>query len=533
MSQHDTTAATPEGGLENLLREERPFPPSPGFAAQANAGPELYERAAADREGFWAEQARELLTWSQDFTEVLDLSGAPVARWFGDGKLNAAYNCLDRHLEAGHGDRVAIHCEGEPGDTRTLTYAELQERGLPGRQRAEGSACAPGDRVAIYLPMIPEAAIAMLACTRIGAPHSVVFGGFSAEALRDRINDAEAKRRHHRRRRLPARQGQRRSSRPSTRRWPRAPPRRARARRRRTGQDVAVDGGPRRLVARRRSRAASAEHTPVERRRRAPAVHPLHLGHHREAQGHRAHHRRLPRSGAHLTTKYVFDLKRRRRLLVHRRHRLGHRAQLRRLRPALQRRHRGDVRGRARPSAARTASGRSSRSTRSPSSTRRPPRSAPSCAGATSRPTATISRSLRLLGTVGEPINPEAWMWYHEVIGGERCPDRRHLVADRDRRHHDHAAARRHRRQARLRAARRCPASAPTSSTSSGEPGARRRGRLPRPHRALALDAARHLGRPRALHDSRTGHASPASTSPATAPRTRTATSGSSAASTT
>ena len=119
--------------LENLGREERRFPPSEDFAAQAVAGPELYERARADRLGFWAEQARELLHWSTDFDQVLDWSNAPFAKWFVGGQLNVAYNCTDRHVEAGYGDRVAIHFEGEPGDTRTITYAELSAEALPRR----------------------------------------------------------------------------------------------------------------------------------------------------------------------------------------------------------------------------------------------------------------------------------------------------------------------------------------------------------------------------------------------------------------
>ncbi|UNX55240.1 acetate--CoA ligase [Georgenia sp. TF02-10] len=191
MSQPDVTA-TAEGGLANLLHEDRSFPPSPEFAAQANAQPDLYERAA-DREAFWAEQARELLTWSKDFTQVLDFSAAPVARWFADGTLNAAYNAVDRHVAAGRGERVAIHFEGEPGDTRTLTYADLKDEVSRAANALTELGVRTGDRVAIYLPMIPEAVIAMLACARIGAPHSVVFGGFSAEALHSRINDAEAR----------------------------------------------------------------------------------------------------------------------------------------------------------------------------------------------------------------------------------------------------------------------------------------------------------------------------------------------------
>jgi len=181
------------GGLENLLSEDRRFPPSAEFAAQANASADLYSWANADRPAFWAEQARELLTWSTPFEEVLDWSDAPVARWFADGRLNAAYNAVDRHVEAGRGDKVALHFEGEPGDTRTITYADLQREVSKAANALTALGVGTGDRVAVYLPMIPEAVITMLACARIGAPHSVVFGGFSSEALHSRILDAEAK----------------------------------------------------------------------------------------------------------------------------------------------------------------------------------------------------------------------------------------------------------------------------------------------------------------------------------------------------
>ncbi|WP_201292680.1 acetate--CoA ligase [Cellulomonas citrea] len=183
----------PEPGLENLLSEERRFPPPPDLAAHANATSDLYAWANADRPAFWAEQARTLLTWSTPFSTGLDWSNPPFATWFADGELNAAYNAVDRHVEAGLGDRVAIHFEGEPGDTRTLTYADLQREVSRAANALTALGVGTGDRVAVYLPMIPEAVITMLACARIGAPHSVVFGGFSAEALYSRILDAEAK----------------------------------------------------------------------------------------------------------------------------------------------------------------------------------------------------------------------------------------------------------------------------------------------------------------------------------------------------
>ncbi|WP_153021879.1 acetate--CoA ligase [Luteimicrobium xylanilyticum] len=179
--------------LENLLTETRSFPPSPEFAAQANAKAAMYDEARADRLAFWAEQANDLLTWKTPFTQTLDWSDAPVARWFADGTLNAAYNAVDRHVEAGLGDRVAIHFEGEPGDTRTVTYADLQRDVSRAANAIAALGVESGDRVVIYLPMLVESVVAMLACARLGAPHSVVFGGFSADALRSRIADAEAK----------------------------------------------------------------------------------------------------------------------------------------------------------------------------------------------------------------------------------------------------------------------------------------------------------------------------------------------------
>ncbi len=184
----DTSSQT----LDNLLAENRTFPPSAEFAAEANLTAEAYERAEADPEAFWGEQARRL-SWSTPFSTVLDWSDAPHAKWFADGRLNVAYNCADRHVEAGRGDTVAIHWEGEPGDTRTITYAELQKEVAKAANALASLGLRAGDRVAIYLPMIPEAVFAMLACARLGLAHSVVFAGFSAEALRSRIGDAQAR----------------------------------------------------------------------------------------------------------------------------------------------------------------------------------------------------------------------------------------------------------------------------------------------------------------------------------------------------
>src|ERR687891_1708511 len=178
--------------LANLLREERRFTPPADLAADANVTAEAYERAKADRLGFWAEQARRL-NWATEPTETLDWSNPPFAKWFADGKLNVAYNCVDRHVENGLGDRVALRFEGEPGDTRSLTYAQLKDEISKAANALLELGVQAGDRIAIYMPMIPETVVAMLACARIGAPHTVVFGGFSAEALASRLADCKAK----------------------------------------------------------------------------------------------------------------------------------------------------------------------------------------------------------------------------------------------------------------------------------------------------------------------------------------------------
>ncbi|WP_330251080.1 acetate--CoA ligase [Nocardia sp. NBC_00565] len=168
------------------------YPPSAEFAAAANADATLYQRAAAERDVFWAEQAGRL-HWDQPWTQVLDWSDAPVAKWFVDGKLNVAYNCVDRHVLDGHGDQVAIHWEGEPGDSRDITYTELLAEVSRAANYLTVLGLEAGDRVAIYMPMVPEAIVSMLACARLGLTHSVVFAGFSPTALRQRVDDASAR----------------------------------------------------------------------------------------------------------------------------------------------------------------------------------------------------------------------------------------------------------------------------------------------------------------------------------------------------
>jgi len=179
--------------IDDLLLENRKFPPPADFQENALvAGTFLYDDARADDEGFWARQAAELLHWDTDWHTICEWN-LPYAKWFVGGELNVSYNCLDRHVLAGRGDKVAIHWEGEPGDTRTITYSQLLDETKKFANVLKSLGVTKGDRVNIYLPMIPEAAVAMLACARIGAAHSVVFGGFSSQALADRINDASAK----------------------------------------------------------------------------------------------------------------------------------------------------------------------------------------------------------------------------------------------------------------------------------------------------------------------------------------------------
>ena len=180
-----------EPEIEALLSEQREFAPPSGFAARANAALELYARAEQDFEAFWAAEAEQRLSWSRTWDKVLEWD-LPYAKWFLGGQLNAAYNCVDRHVERGIGAKVAYCWEGEPGDTRTLTYADLQREVNRCANALMALGVKTGDRVGIYMPMIPELPIAMLACAKIGAPHVVVFGGFSSDALQGRMIDSEA-----------------------------------------------------------------------------------------------------------------------------------------------------------------------------------------------------------------------------------------------------------------------------------------------------------------------------------------------------
>jgi acetyl-CoA synthetase len=178
--------------IETLLLEERRYPPTPEFAAQANAQADVYERAE-DFEGFWREEAERRVTWFKPFDQVLEWN-LPYAKWYLGGRLNVCYNCVDRHVERGNGDKVAYHWEGEPADDRrAITFAELQREVVQFANGLKKLGVGKGTPVGIYMGMVPELPVAMLACTRLGAPHTVVFGGFSADSLQGRLNDMECK----------------------------------------------------------------------------------------------------------------------------------------------------------------------------------------------------------------------------------------------------------------------------------------------------------------------------------------------------
>ncbi len=329
--------------IETFQSEERRYPPPADFAAQANAQPSIYDE---DFDAFWEREATERVTWFEPFTKLYEWE-RPYAKWFLGGTLNVSYNCVDRHVEAGRGDKVAIHWEGEPeDDTRTITYAELQREVVAFANTLKELGVQKGTAVGIYMGMVPELPIAMLACTRLGAPHTVVFGGFSADSLSDRVNDMgcevvitqdEAWRRGSTGR---AEEDRRRGDGGDARRE--EVPRRAAHRWR--GRD---EGRPRPLVPR-RSRLGRSGLVPARAHgRRGSALPHVHERHHGEAEGDRAHDRRLPDRRRVDALLRLRSEARDGRVLVRSRRRLDHRPQLHRLRAALQRRHLGDVRGHA------------------------------------------------------------------------------------------------------------------------------------------------------------------------------------------
>ncbi len=487
--------------IESVMQEHRLFEPAPEWVAQAHLAKadydELCAQAAADYPGYWARLARDNLVWHKPFTEVLDESNAPFYKWFADGELNASYNCLDRHLGT-IPNRPAVIFEADDGTVTKVTYKQLYHRVCQLANGLKSLGIKTGDRVLVYLPMSIEAIVAMQACARIGAIHSVVFGGFSAKSINERIVDAGAEAGHHRRRPVPRRQGDR-----------------AQARRRRgagLGRLREHQGGRRLPPHRREGRLGrEARHVvarprlgPADRvradlgRRRAPAVHPLHLRLDRQAQGRPALDRRLPAAGAVLDE---VDVRHQglRHLLVHRRRGLDHRPQLRVLRAAGGRRDRAHLRGRADVPAAVALLGDD-----------RPPQRDRLLHGAHGDPVADQAR-LRPAQAVRPVVAAPARhrrradqpRGVDVVLHGRRrlaLPDRRHLVADRDRRAHDLADARGDGAEARLL---HLPAARhPGRDRRRDRPRRRaRQGRLPRHQAPVAGDDPHHLERPRALQD--------------------------------
>jgi acetyl-CoA synthetase len=403
--------------IDSILKESRVFAPPEAFAAQALVGSldayrAMYQRSLDDPEGFWAEQA-ETLVWSRKWDRVLEWK-APFARWFDGGELNLSENCLDRHVATWRRNKAALIWEGEPGEVRTLTYQQLLREVCRCANALKALGVAKGDRVGIYLPMIPEAAVAMLACARIGATHSVVFGGFSAEALRDRMNDAQAKAV------ITADGGYRRGAVVAL----------------KANVDAALDAVPsvtsvlvvRRTgsaVAMREGRdhwwhevveAAAAECPPEP----VPAEHPLFILYTSGTTGKPkgvVHTTAGYLLGASLTTRYVFDLKEDDTYWCT--------ADI------------GWVTGHSYVVYGLLANGATTLMYEGAPNTPQPDRfwsiierhrvrvfyTAPTAIRAFVRwgdewPGKHDLSSLRLLGTVGEPINPEAWMWYRRVIGG-------------------------------------------------------------------------------------------------------------------
>jgi len=421
MSEAGSGQKGADGAIESISRESRSFPPPPEFVAKARLRDpaeyeRMYRRSVDDPNGFWGDTARAELAWTKPFTTVLT-GEVPWTKWFEDGELNLSANCLDRHL-AKHGSKPAIVWEGEPGDERTLTFSELHAEVCKFAGALKKLGVQRGDRVAIYMPLIPEAAVAMLACTRIGAPHTVVFGGFSADALRDRINDCQAKvcvtaDGGYRRGKVIPLKGNVDAALAQT------PTIETCVVVKRVGNAIEMKAGRDRWWT--DVMAGQAADTPAES---LPAEHPLFILYTSGTTG-------KPKGivhttggyllGAHLTCKYIFDLQEQDQYwctadigwvtghsyVVYGPLSMGATTVMYEGAPDFPDKDRfWSIIARRKVSVFYTA---------------------PTAIRAFVRwgnefPKRNDLSSLRLLGTVGEPINPEAWMWYQDLIGGGRCP---------------------------------------------------------------------------------------------------------------
>ena len=421
--------------IETHFVEERRYPPTPEFAAQANAQPEIYER---DFDEFWETEGRELVSWAEPFTKLYEWE-LPYAKWYLGGTLNVSYNCVDRHVEEGRGERVAFHWEGEPGDTREISYADLQREVVRFANALKELGVKKGTAVAIYMGMVPELPVAMLACTRLGAPHTVVFGGFSADSLSDRANDMgcevlitqdEAWRRGST---VPLKRtaDEAMAAAPGIKTRPGRPPHRER------GADA---GGARRLAARARRLRRPGELPARADGRRGSPLPDVHVRHDREAEGDRAHDGRLPRRRRRDPPLHLRPQAGDGRLLVRGRHRLDHRPQLHRLRAALQRRDLGALRGHARlPGQGSVVVDRRALRRHDPLHRAHcDPRPHEVGAGARAEARSLFAAAARYGRRADQPGGVD-------VVPGARrrrpLSGRRHVVADRDRDGADHAAA--------------------------------------------------------------------------------------------
>ena len=380
----------------------------------------VYDDAERDWQGFWATQAL-ALDWAQEWDTILEWE-LPFAKWFVGGKLNVSYNCLDRHVDAGHGDQVAFHWEGEPGDTPRRHLPRPARRDVPGRERCCGrSASRRAIASRSTWAWCPRRSPRCSRARASARAHSVVFGGFTAQSLKDRINDARGQGARHRRRRVAARRG-----------------RRAEGHRRRGARRHAVDRARARVAPHRERRARCKPAATSGGTTRCPASRAecacesmdaedlLFLlytsGTTGQAQGHHAHDRRLPHAGRVHAQVRVRPEARHRRLLVHRRRRLGHRSLVHRLRAAREPRDERALRRHARLSRTRTGFWSIVEKYKVTIFYTAPTAIRTFMKWGDELPAAHDLSSLRLIGTVGEPINPEAWVWYYQVIGGGRCP---------------------------------------------------------------------------------------------------------------